>query len=323
MRAPERLRSRSPDPAMAVTSDMPELLAPRVGAGEIALWGGAAALVVALHLGAAWFFQPKPLAEMPAEEAMSAVMIDLAPVAVAPDAVPTETAELLDSTPVETAEIPPETLEAEPLPPEELPPPETVEIEPVESAELAETTPQEVEPLEEVSEVEEIVPDLVEAPLPEVAMAMPAPRPEIVEPKPEPKPKPKPERKKVERRPPPKPAPAAKASAEDAPVRAAPRPTEGSASQGESPARWQSRVVAHINRNKRYPAGESAQGTAAVRFTIDASGRVTSASLSRSSGSSVLDSAAVDIVRRASPVPAPPPAEGRRALTVPINFSRR
>jgi protein TonB len=61
-----------------------------------------------------------------------------------------------------------------------------------------------------------------------------------------------------------------------------------------------------------------------VAFTIDRSGRVLSARLIRSSGSSALDQEAVSLARRASPVPPPPPNIGRASitLTVPVRFSR-
>ena len=209
---------------------------------------------------------------------------------------------------------------------------EPVEAEPVEP----ETTAP--EPVQQET-VEEVIPDLVEAPLPEVAMALPTPKPDVVEAEPEPEPAPKPVAKKpAEKKPAPEkpvrkeakkkpvqPAVAAKASANDAPKKAAPRPTEGAKSSGESPARWQSRVNAHLNRFKRYPAGERETGQAAVRFSIDPSGRVLSAALARSSGNAALDRAAVEMVRRASPVPAPPPAiaRSRMSLTVPVRFSRR
>ena len=55
----------------------------------------------------------------------------------------------------------------------------------------------------------------------------------------------------------------------------------------------------------------------------DASGSVTSARVARSSGSAELDKAALDMVRRASPVPAPPPeiARSRMNISVPVQFS--
>src|SRR5690606_19122506 len=77
-----------------------------------------------------------------------------------------------------------------------------------------------------------------------------------------------------------------------------------------SPARWQSKVVAWLNRHKRYPSGARSrreEGSVNVSFTIDAGGRVLAARVARSSGNAELDQAAVEMVRRSSPVPAPPP----------------
>ncbi|MEJ8472491.1 energy transducer TonB [Roseibium algae] len=89
-----------------------------------------------------------------------------------------------------------------------------------------------------------------------------------------------------------------------------------------SPAKWTSRLLAHLERRKRYPAGSKSrreQGTAYVRFKIDEAGVVLSVRLARSSGFQALDSEVVAMVKRASPVPAPPP-NVKRTLTVPVNF---
>jgi protein TonB len=92
-----------------------------------------------------------------------------------------------------------------------------------------------------------------------------------------------------------------------------------------SPARWQARLASHLERRKRYPSAarrQGQQGTAQVRFTIDGSGNVQSVSLVRSSGVALLDEEVVALVRRASPVPAPPPGVNR-TIVVPIRFSVR
>lgn len=85
---------------------------------------------------------------------------------------------------------------------------------------------------------------------------------------------------------------------------------------------WASLVSAHLARNKRYPADALARGiggTASVAFTLDAGGRVTSVRLARSSGNASLDRESQDLVRRASPFPAPP--QGKASITVPVNFN--
>lgn len=296
----------APSPA-----SLPDLLAPRFNGRELALWAAAAVLTVSAHAGSVWAFsQLRPEEQAAAEAAPVVAMIDLAPTVVAPDAAPDDVPDLVESTETPMLETPPDETEAveavEPVPLQQV---EEEPVEPVEQEEAVEIASAEPVVTEAVSEVVE---EVVET------------EPEEVEPVPEPKPRPKPVRK-VERRPVPKPSVTRRVAAQEAPRAAAPRPVEGGATNGVSPARWQSRVNAHLNRYKRYPAGESAQGTASVRFTIDATGRVTAASLARSSGNGALDRAAVDMVRRASPVPAPPPAIARASmsLTVPVNFSRR
>lgn len=310
-------------------ASLPELLEPRFNGRELAVWGLAAVLTVSVHVGSVWAFnQLRPQEQAASVAAPVVAMIDLAPTVVAPDATPDDMADLVESIDTPMPETPPD--EMEPVEPTE--PVEVAAVEPVEPFEpLEEAVEEPVEPVEQeivevasLEPVSEPVPQVIEAEVAEVVEEVVEKEPEKVEPVPEPKPKPKPVRK-VQRKPVPKPSIARKVSAQEAPKAAAPREVEGGATNGISPARWQSRVNAHLNRYKRYPSGENAQGTVSVRFTIDAGGRVTGVSLARSSGSGALDQAALDMVRRASPVPAPPPAIAKASmrLTVPVNFSRR
>ena len=86
---------------------------------------------------------------------------------------------------------------------------------------------------------------------------------------------------------------------------------------------YRAQVTAHLARFKNFPAGANAGGTATVRFTLSSSGAVTGASLVGSSGSSVLDQAAVAMVRRASPFPSIPSNLGvsRLDFNSPIRFT--
>ncbi|MEP0456203.1 MAG: energy transducer TonB, partial [Roseibium sp.] len=61
-----------------------------------------------------------------------------------------------------------------------------------------------------------------------------------------------------------------------------------------------------------------------VSFSVDSSGRASRIRVSRSSGSSILDKAAIETVRRASPFPKIPPEAQRKrwAFTVPLAFRR-
>ena len=92
-----------------------------------------------------------------------------------------------------------------------------------------------------------------------------------------------------------------------------------------SPARWQSQLMAHLARRKRYPSAAQArgeEGVVEVRFSIDDRGNVLSAKVVRSSGHPALDDAVLDLMRRASPVPAPPPGVSR-TISAPVEFDLR
>jgi protein TonB len=91
---------------------------------------------------------------------------------------------------------------------------------------------------------------------------------------------------------------------------------------------WQAIVLAHLERHRRYPfAAQRAreQGTADLRFRVDRRGRVLAAWIERSSGSAALDEEAVAVVRRAEPLPSPPPeiAGETLELVVPVRFRLR
>lgn len=86
---------------------------------------------------------------------------------------------------------------------------------------------------------------------------------------------------------------------------------------------WQRELMAHLDRFKRYP-GERLQRNAEiiVDLTMDRTGRVVSTSVSKSSGHAAFDEAAVAMVQRASPLPAPPPLVADEGLTfkLPVIF---
>ncbi len=132
---------------------------------------------------------------------------------------------------------------------------------------------------------------------------------------------PAPERKRI--------AAPTKKMAEQKNTRAAATPTDAASGIGRGrsdlSANYNGMVAAHLARYKQYPAAARSagtQGTAAVSFTIDGGGRVTSARLARSSGNSALDQEVVAMARRASPFPRPPDGQGRN-FTVPVRFNLR
>jgi periplasmic protein TonB len=85
---------------------------------------------------------------------------------------------------------------------------------------------------------------------------------------------------------------------------------------------YRGEVMGRLQSFKRYPQAaraRGAQGNPAVTFSIDASGRVLSVSLTRSSGDPDIDAESLAMVRRASPFPPPPPG-APRAFSAGLNF---
>lgn len=88
---------------------------------------------------------------------------------------------------------------------------------------------------------------------------------------------------------------------------------------------WESEVLTKLDRFKRYPQSARWQGqedTVYLRLTIARDGTVRSASVGQSQGFTALDEEAIEMVGRASPLPAPPPSvEGSSVmLTIPVEF---
>ncbi|QCG91550.1 energy transducer TonB [Azospirillum sp. TSH100] len=250
-------------------------------------WGGALMLALGVHAAAgvamvAWHV---PVTRSEAEP--PAVLLELAPLPVTPP---------------------------EPPPAIDIPLPEPMP-EPV-----IEPPPPEPEPV-----VEEPPPPPEPPPVVEPEVVLPKPPPEPPKPKPEVKkeaPKPKPEKPKP-------PRPVVAQPVQQAPVAAPPAPAPAPAAAAPAPSRavptWQGRLLSHLERHKRYPRAAQArrqEGVAQVRFVIDREGNVLSVQLDRSSGVSALDEETVEMVRRASPLPAPPEemAKDRIELVVPVQF---
>ncbi|WP_062018433.1 energy transducer TonB [Aureimonas sp. AU4] len=283
-------------------------------------WGVAGSLVLALHGAAAFaLLNHVPPEAPPAGAPEAAILIDLAPPAESAEAPPPPEVTLpepvAEPPPPEPMEEPPPEPVAEPLrepPPapvaEPLPEPEPSPLDPV----VEEPPPAEAPVIEE-----EVAPAPGNVPLPTLRPAPPRPAPE---PQAE-RPRPQPERR-VERREPPArqvprrqaPQPPASLASRGAPDRQA---SQGAPVSAASRDRWQSRIQARLNRFKRTPRG-GGEGTVVVSFSVDASGRVTGARVSRSAGGA-LDEAALALVRRAGPYPAPPSGTGL-TITVPIRF---
>lgn len=188
-------------------------------------------------------------------------------------------------------ELPPEAMVIElPPMPEPVPPP-----------------PQVVQPPQPPTPEEELpLPKLAEAPKPEIAI----PKPEKPKPK---KPQPPKPVKKVE---PPKQEAPPEEKVVDAPpaptkpVQAAPpQPSAPPSPPSNALPSWQSDLLRHLAKFKRYPEDarrRGMQGVNRLRFVVDSEGKVLSFEIAGGSGSAALDRATLDMIRRAQPLPKPP-----------------
>jgi len=83
-------------------------------------------------------------------------------------------------------------------------------------------------------------------------------------------------------------------------------------------------IFGHLQRFKRYPrAARGASGTVTVLFELNRAGEVVASKVTKSSGNTLLDEAALDLLRRASPFPAFPAAKPgtQDSFIAPVNFS--
>jgi protein TonB len=91
---------------------------------------------------------------------------------------------------------------------------------------------------------------------------------------------------------------------------------------------YQAQVQAHLQRFRSYPEAARSRGitgVATVRFALGRNGQILSVSLVRGSGASVLDEAALAVVRSASPFPPFPAGLGRARMdfATPMRFDLR
>lgn len=89
-------------------------------------------------------------------------------------------------------------------------------------------------------------------------------------------------------------------------------------------ARYELEISSWIQRHKYYPAAAGGrEGRAVVRMRIDRAGNVRYYAIEQSAGMTALDDAALDMIRRANPVPAVPenyPAGSLVEFLIPITF---
>jgi protein TonB len=264
---------------------------------EGARWSGSFALVLAAHAAAIGAALGWRSAEAPYSPPPAAVMLELAPLPVAPETTPNDAPPAPDL----SEAIP----DPEPPPPVDLKPPKI---------ELAVAEPPPV--------VEFPKPDQVVIPLPDPD---PPPPVDLKPPPPKPKPveKPKPREQK-----PPTPAAAPQATPDQAPRAAA--PAQGATPQPQSAAlpTWKGLLLRHLERHKRYPSDAQRtrqEGVVYVHFVMSRDGRVLSARLERPCGVASLDHEGLALLQRAQPLPPFPPDQPGESLelVVPIEFFLR
>jgi protein TonB len=108
---------------------------------------------------------------------------------------------------------------------------------------------------------------------------------------------------------------------------AASRGAATSAEGNAAVSNYPGKIVRKLRRALRYPAAAGSRrlrGVAEVRFVVSAGGDVGGVRLVASSGSPLLDKAALEAVRRAAPFPPIPAGAGRSnwPFTVPLAFVR-
>jgi protein TonB len=162
-------------------------------------------------------------------------------------------------------------------------------------------------------------PETEPTPLPKEDTKPPEEVAEVALPEPEP-PKPKPP---AEEKP-----PTAVPSVTMAPTIPAPPVAGAAVEPAAAIRRWESALVGHIERFKRYPAEARARGEhglARVAFTIDRDGWVRESRILETSGSPELDRECLAMLARAQPVPKPPRQVQTSELSfvVPVRFNIR
>ena len=216
------------------------------------------------------------------------IMIDLAPVAVAPQTTPADQVEGKQQ------------IEPDPVPEK---PPEITKVEP--------------EPEKPVEKVEPKPEPETKA---ELAI-LPPPKPPELE-------MPVDEKKEAKKTPHHRAASVASApGAADQKARSAAPAPGANARNPDALRNWTAQLASQIERHKRYPAeARGASGTAVVSFSVDRSGGVHHTRIVRSSGDSVLDHDAVAWVERSQPLPLPPGADrsgSQIPVVVPLRYNSR
>src|SRR5882757_6787167 len=248
-------------------------------------WALSGVIVIMAHGGLAasvvhWLDASDP------DDPSSAMVIDLAPMPVAPAA--------------RDSELPPgpEQVQAEAVPDR---PVEKVEDKPDEKVETTEQNEPQIE-----------VAPIVES---EVVLVALPPKPQTEAPTPA-----------VQQTPAPATTAPQLASVAPAPVAAAPTQGQRNLTNSNAIPNWKRQILTLLERNKRYPEGaRGAEGIAQVAFILNRQGQASENRIVKSSGNAVLDQEALEWIKRAEPFP-PPPADmpGEKIpMAVPYRFNVR
>lgn len=301
-------------------------------------WIGAIGLSLLAHAGIAKLIEPDAapteLALIEGGEAMEVAVLGNAFEETLQAGDPSQEIEPLEAEPQEVQPEPVETAEIVPVQPDivaetssEIVPTEADVILPAE--EIVPVQSEQAEITATVAPVETVVP--LERPEPEVVKAEPEKKLEEKK-KPE---KEKPRRKIVKKR-------AGDAGTSDAAQKKGEADgVEGASSSSASGKKgsvsrqagnanmsnYDGNVRSRLNRAFRYPVAakrQGLQGTAQVRFTVTSGGGVSNVRVVASTGHAVLDQAALETVRRASPFPKIPDGAGMssKTYTIPLFFKR-
>lgn len=111
-------------------------------------------------------------------------------------------------------------------------------------------------------------------------------------------------------------------NAVQAPRSVAPAPGTGETARRDV-VTWQRELAAHFNKYKSYPPDRSMQrAEVIVSFVLDRTGHIVATSIVKGSGDPSFDEAALAMLQRADPVPAPPPlvADQGLAFSLPVIF---
>ncbi|SYZ51376.1 energy transducer TonB [Xanthomonas arboricola pv. juglandis] len=107
-------------------------------------------------------------------------------------------------------------------------------------------------------------------------------------------------------------------------------PVQGVASENATAViqSWENRLLTHLEQHKRYPGAAQRrrqEDTVYLRFTMDRSGNVLQWTIWRSRGYALLDAEVDALIRRAAPLPPPPPEMTGNTveMIVPVEFFLR